>query len=87
MNSIDFFNKSKDLYKINNIGTEEEINLLYGLYYQSTIGNINLPLTNNSRINYNKLLVWNTLKNMSKEDAEEKFLINIDNLFLKYNIN
>lgn len=87
MNSIEFFSKSKDIYKINNIANEEEKNLLYALYYQSTIGNINLPITNNSRIDYNKLIMWNTLKNMSKEDAEDKFIINIDNLFIKYNIN
>jgi len=87
MNSIDFYNKIKELNKINNYANETEQNLLYALYYQSTIGNINIPLNNNSRISYDKLIIWNKLKNMSKEDAEEKFLLNINQIFKKYNIN
>jgi len=87
MNSVEFFEKSKNLYKINNICSDEEENLLYGLYYQATLGNNNLKVSTNSRVNNNKIIAWETFKNMAREDAEEKFIINIENLFSKYNIN
>lgn len=64
--------------------TEELLNL-YSLYKQATVGDVNTDRPGIFNLkDRSKWDAWNKLKGMSQEDAEQKYIALVDELFNKY---
>lgn len=67
--------------------SNDELQLLYGLYKQSTVGNINITRPNIFNLKETKKWDgWNAQKGLSKYDAEVKYIIYVNELIQKYGV-
>jgi diazepam-binding inhibitor (GABA receptor modulating acyl-CoA-binding protein) len=81
----DFFENAEKVKNFKTKPTEDELLELYGLYKQSTIGDINISKPNfiNFKESY-KWDAWDICKGMDKEKAMKKYIRVVKRLDKKY---
>ena len=83
-----FQEKTVEISKSNfNVSDDDKL-LLYGVYKQATVGDINIPEPWKIFItDYAKWHAWNTNKNMLSNEAKNKYILEANRVILKHNTN
>lgn len=86
-NSKEFLIAAKTVKQLTKSPSNEELQVLYGLYKQSTVGDINVekPGFLNFR-EVKKWESWDSYKGLSQFDAEVKYISWVNELIQKYGI-
>ena len=88
LNSKEFLLAAETVKQLAQTPSTEELQVLYGLYKQATVGDINIekPGFLNFR-EVNKWTAWNSYKGTDKFNAEVKYINWINQLIQKYGLN
>lgn len=87
MSSKEFLIASNIVKRLVQTPTDDELLELYGLYKQSTIGNINIDKPNFLYIKeLKKWNAWNSNKDLTVQEAEIKYILYVNQLIQKYGI-
>ncbi|XP_053569979.1 acyl-CoA-binding domain-containing protein 7 [Bombina bombina] len=82
-----FDKAAEDVKKLKTKPTDDELKELYGLYKQSTAGDINIECPGVLDLKGKaKWEAWNLKKGISKEDAMTAYISKADELIEKYGI-
>ncbi len=86
-NSNEFLIAANTVKKLAKSPSNDELQVLYGFYKQSTIGDINIekPGFLNFR-EVKKWESWNSCKGLSQFDAEVKYILWVNTLIQKYGV-
>jgi len=80
-----FEQAAADVRKLTKRPTDEEALLIYGLYKQATVGDINISQPWAVQMEArSKWDAWNANKGMSQEEAKEKYITAANQLIAKY---
>ncbi|KAM4603184.1 acyl-CoA-binding protein homolog [Discoglossus pictus] len=83
----DFDKAAEDVKKLKTKPTDDELKELYGLYKQSTVGDINIESPGVLDLKGKaKWEAWNLKKGLSKEDAMNAYVSKANELIEKYGI-
>ncbi|XP_033021949.1 acyl-CoA-binding domain-containing protein 7 [Lacerta agilis] len=83
----DFNTVAEKVKKLKTKPTDDELRELYGLYKQSTVGNINIECPGMLDLKGKaKWEAWNLKKGMSKEDAMKAYISKANELIAKYGL-
>jgi diazepam-binding inhibitor (GABA receptor modulating acyl-CoA-binding protein) len=87
-NSQEFLIAAETVKQLRSKPSNSSLTMLYGLYKQSTIGDINIEKPN--FLNFEgvqKWNSWNAYKGTSQYDAEVKYIILVNKLIQKHGVN
>nr|XP_028566011.1 acyl-CoA-binding protein homolog [Podarcis muralis] len=83
----DFNTVAEKVKKLKTKPTDDELKELYGLYKQSTMGNINIECPGMLDLKGKaKWEAWNQKKGMSKEDAMKAYISKANEMIEKYGL-
>ncbi|XP_028607322.1 acyl-CoA-binding domain-containing protein 7 [Podarcis muralis] len=83
----DFNTVAEKVKKLKTKPTDDELKELYGLYKQSTVGNINIECPGMLDLKGKaKWEAWNQKKGMSKEDAMKAYISKANEMIQKYGL-
>ncbi|CAI5788804.1 acyl-CoA-binding domain-containing protein 7 [Podarcis raffonei] len=83
----DFNTVAEKVKKLKTKPTDDELKELYGLYKQSTVGNINIECPGMLDLKGKaKWEAWNQKKGMSKEDAMKAYISKANEMIEKYGL-
>ncbi|XP_034985466.1 acyl-CoA-binding domain-containing protein 7 [Zootoca vivipara] len=83
----DFNTVAEKVKKLKAKPTDDELKELYGLYKQSTVGNINIECPGMLDLKGKaKWEAWNLKKGMSKEDAMKAYISKANEMIQKYGL-
>ena len=84
-NSKEFLTAADYVKKLKTTPTNDELSVLYGLYKQATVGDINItkPVFFNFKES-KKWDSWNQYKGMDRYDSEVKYIMTVNELIQKY---
>ncbi|NP_001165067.1 acyl-CoA-binding domain-containing protein 7 [Xenopus tropicalis] len=83
----DFDKAAEDVKKLKTRPTDEELKELYGLYKQSTVGDINIDCPGMLDLKAKaKWDAWNLKKGLSKEEAMHAYISKTNELVEKYGL-
>ncbi|XP_018124633.1 acyl-CoA-binding protein homolog [Xenopus laevis] len=83
----DFDKAAEDVKKLKTRPTDDELKELYGLYKQSTVGDINIDCPGMLELKAKaKWEAWNSKKGLSKEDAMHDYTSKANELIEKYGL-
>ena len=86
-NSEEFIQATKIVQLLAKPPTYIELESLYGLYKQATIGNINIDEPSKLFFKeYRKWKAWNSNKNINRDDAEIQYIKLVNELIQNYGI-
>jgi diazepam-binding inhibitor (GABA receptor modulating acyl-CoA-binding protein) len=87
-NSKEFLIAAETVKQLTQSPSNDELQTLYGLYKQATIGDINIekPGFLNFR-DVKKWESWNSYKGTTVFDAEVKYILYVNDLIQKYGVN
>ncbi|XP_075683768.1 LOW QUALITY PROTEIN: acyl-CoA-binding domain-containing protein 7 [Rhinoderma darwinii] len=81
----DFDKAAEDIKKLKTKPTDDEMKEIYGLYKQSTVGDINIECPGMLDLKGKaKWEAWNSKKGLSKEDAMSAYVSKANELIEKY---
>lgn len=86
-NSNEFLVAAEYVKKLSTTPSTDELSELYGLYKQSTVGDINIPKP--SFINFRECQKWNSWNRymgLSKHDSEVRYITLVNELIQKYGL-
>ena len=87
-NSPQFVQAASLIKKLKTTPNNTEMSLLYGLYKQSTIGNINIERPGVLDIKGKaKWDAWKSRENMDQFDSEVEYIKLVNKLIIKYKLN
>ncbi|KAG9476536.1 hypothetical protein GDO78_003204 [Eleutherodactylus coqui] len=85
LGKADFDKAAEDVKKLKTKPTDDELKELYGLYKQSTVGDINIECPGMLDLKGKaKWEAWNSKKGLSKEDAMSAYVSKANELIEKY---
>ncbi|XP_068091609.1 acyl-CoA-binding domain-containing protein 7 isoform X1 [Hyperolius riggenbachi] len=85
--SADFDKAAEDVKKLKTRPTDDELKELYGLYKQSTVGDVNIDCPGMLDLKGKaKWEAWNLKKGMSKEDAMSAYVSKAHDMIEKYGL-
>ena len=87
-NSKEFLIAAETVKKLCKTPTTEQFKILYGLYKQATVGDINIEkpgILNFKEVN--KWESWNSYKGLTQLDSEIKYILYVNQLIQLYGIN
>lgn len=86
-NSNEFLIATQTIKQLNETPNTNELKILYGLYKQATIGDINIqkPVFINFK-EVKKWESWNSYKGLNQFEAEVKYIIYVNELIQKYGV-
>ncbi|XP_072010367.1 acyl-CoA-binding domain-containing protein 7 [Engystomops pustulosus] len=83
----DFDKAAEDVKKLKTKPTDDELKELYGLYKQSTVGDINIDCPGMLDLKGKaKWEAWNSKKGLSKDDAMSAYVSKANELIEKYGL-
>jgi len=84
-NYKEFLTAADYVKKLKTTPTNDELSVLYGLYKQATVGDINItkPVFFNFKES-KKWDSWNQYKGMDRYDSEVKYIMTVNELIQKY---
>jgi len=86
-NSKEFSAAAEYVKKLKTTPNNDELGVLYGLYKQATVGDINIPKPGFFNFKDSKKWEsWNKYKGMSTYDSEVKYIIAVNTLIQEYGI-
>ena len=86
-NSQEFLVAAETVKQLSKKPETDELQVLYGLYKQSTIGDINIEKP--GFLNFKELKKWeswNSYKGCSRFDSEVKYILYVNELIQKYGV-
>jgi len=87
-NSNEFLTAAEYVKKLKTTPTTDELSVLYGLYKQATVGDINTPKPGFFSFKESKKWEsWNQYKGLSTYDSEIKYITMVNNMIQKYGVN
>jgi diazepam-binding inhibitor (GABA receptor modulating acyl-CoA-binding protein) len=87
VNSKEFLVAADTVKQLTKTPETEELQTLYGLYKQATVGDVNIEKP--GFLNFKegkKWEAWNGCKGMGQFDAEVKYIMYVNNLIQKYGL-
>lgn len=87
-NSKEFLIAADTVKQLSKSPETEELQMLYGLYKQATVGDINVEKP--GFLNFKeakKWEAWNACKGIGPYDAEVKYILYVNDLIQKYGVN
>jgi diazepam-binding inhibitor (GABA receptor modulating acyl-CoA-binding protein) len=86
-NSKEFLAAAEYVKKLKTTPNNEELGVLYGLYKQATVGDINIPKPGFFNFKESKKWEsWNQYKGLSTYDSEVKYIMAVNTLIQEYGI-
>ena len=84
-NSKEFLTATEYVKKLKSTPTNDELSVLYGLYKQATIGDINIAKPGFFNFKESKKWdSWNQYKGLCRYDSEVKYIMTVNELIQKY---
>lgn len=86
-NSNEFQLAAETVKQLTKVPTTDELQILYGLYKQATIGDINIEKP--GFLNFKEVKKWeswNSCKGLSQFNAEVKYILYVNELIQKYGV-
>lgn len=87
-NSKEFLIAADTVKQLSKTPTTYDLQVLYGLYKQATVGDINIKKP--EFLNFKEVKKWeswNSYKGLSKFDTEVKYIVYVNELIQKYGVN
>ncbi len=87
-NSKEFLIAAETVKQLCKSPETEELQMLYGLYKQATIGDVNVEKPGFLNFKESKKWeAWNACKGIGQFDAEVKYILYVNDLIQKYGVN
>ncbi len=87
-NSKEFLIAAETAKQLSKSPETEELQILYGLYKQATVGDVNVEKPGFLNFKESKKWeAWNTYKGLGQYDAEVKYILYVNDLIQKYGVN
>ncbi len=87
-NSKEFLIAAETVKQLSKSPETEELQILYGLYKQATVGDVNVEKPGFLNFKESKKWeAWNTYKGLGQYDAEVKYILYVNDLIQKYGVN
>jgi diazepam-binding inhibitor (GABA receptor modulating acyl-CoA-binding protein) len=86
-NSKEFLTAADYVKKLKSTPNNDELGVLYGLYKQATVGDINVPKPGFFSFKESKKWEsWNQYKGLSTYDSEVKYITTVNDMIQKYGV-